>query len=544
MQTQEKKTAAESPGTISGCVTVDGKPAPNIQVALYTGNDFPDKKQAVATTDEKGCYQLQDIPANHYWLKILSPEYLNKDGKNLNLSLRRFNLASGAVVANVNFELVRGGVISGRITDKDGKAVADEPLSLTFVSLNESPIYYSQPLVMFQFKSDADGYYKIPGVQPGRYLLSVGEHIDRLTGDVYYKNDHFAAQGRVPKSVYYEQTYCPGVTDKASARIIEVSLGGDVEDINIAVGRLLSSYKASGRAVEAETGKPLANYSLRVTHISKRMITGVISEEKTDENGYFQINGLLSSKFSVSLDFPDDAPLFIKAVEFQIQEQDIENLELVAHRGLSISGLLQIEDSDKNTAEKLKDLKLGVFWIRGPKDSEFVARETNAKPDGSFQICGLLNGQAEFSLQSNYFNLLRVEYLTPQDNLEVLLADDSGKVKLPLNDADLKNLRVVAAYKGGSIKGQIIFKGGNLHPETVLNAYFSKSSKRSNWSTSRSVDVNGHFSIDGLEAGDYQIRIADSSHSSITLFKNVRVDKNSEAKISFVIDLSAEKKQN
>lgn len=52
---------------------------------------------------------------------------------------------------------------------------------------------------------------------------------------------------------------------------------------------------------------------------------------------------------------------------------------------------------------------------------------------------------------------------------------------------------------------------------------------RGSWSTSTEINPNGDFFIDGLAAGEYQISILSET-------KTIVVDKDSESRISFVID--------
>jgi hypothetical protein len=541
---QEKKGDKEAPGTISGCVKINGKPASGIQLSLRDYDYVAGQKSvASTTTDEGGCYRLTNIPPNHYWLEPLAPESINADEKNDYRSGRRVSVAPGAIVHNFDIELVTAGVISGRITDAEGKPVANEQLSLTRVSFYEAKAYFYSPSDTVQSKSDADGYYRITGIQPGRYLVSAGEDIERLSGAVHYKNDTFGAQGRIGKNFYYEQTYCPGVKDKIEARIIEVSTGRIIEGADIIVGELKKSFTARGRAIEAETGKPIPSYSLQVIHKYGGGYQGIIADDKTDDEGYFHIEGLIPGTFSVRVCFRGDTPLYTKALDFEIKDEDIDGLKLVARKGLSISGSIQIENGNQSARSKLSDLELHVHDIRDGNSSEFIYRDTHIRSDGSFTIPGLFTGLAELGMLSSDFELKSVEYTTSQGKMQRSPEGPFGKVLIPLKDADLNNLRVIVAYKGGSIKGQVKTIGGKLSPEIELEAMISKKTGTGFWTTSRVVDVQGTFSIDGLEEGEYDIHIRDrfNARHLASEHKIIKVSKNAEVTASFEIDLSKKK---
>lgn len=543
VRAQDERQARGRAGTITGCVKVFGAPKAGIELALVKETYEPKEKAiALTNTDERGCYQLNDVPPGYYWLKVLAPEYIGADLKNPARNVRRVSVRDRDSVEDVNLDLVVGGAISGRVTDEDGNPIAGEYLSLTYIPEYDSQISDRLQSYKVGFKTNTDGTYKILGVSPGRYLVSVGEDIDRLSGKVYYKNDWFGAQGSVRGSHYYEQIFYPGVTKKTDARVIEVAPGAEFQDVNITVGQTIKSFSVSGRVIEAETGKPIGNHHLQIVHRfpnggSQAVIPGEIADHKTDEDGFFRISGFIPGKFSVSTYFEGDSPLYLKAVVFEIKDKDVEGLELVARRGLSVTGSVQIEDGDKTTASKLSELKLHLYWIRGANSSEFVSRETHVNQDGSFTINGLFVGQAEFSVWSRHFDLKRVEYSTPQEKVVVSPTDRDNKITLPLANADLKNLRVVVAYKGGNIKGQVKIIGGKPNSTLVLEASISRKIGQGGWSTSRTVDLNGYFSIDGLEEGEYDIYIQGEYNTGVfPEQKTVKVKKNSEATVVFTID--------
>jgi hypothetical protein len=101
-------------------------------------------------------------------------------------------------------------------------------------------------------------------------------------------------------------------------------------------------------------------------------------------------------------------------------------------------------------------------------------------------------------------------------------------------------VRIVLLYKNGSIRGHVTSARGKLDSDTRLKAGISQRSEKSRWSTSTEVDVNGNFLMDGLEAGEYAIRIY-GEMGVLSETKTVIVNSDSETKVSFVIDLSAKR---
>ena len=64
-------------GSIGGRVTLKGSSASNITVTLQaTNNDSAEAPARKATTDEKGNYQFQNVPAGAYQVSPISPAFV------------------------------------------------------------------------------------------------------------------------------------------------------------------------------------------------------------------------------------------------------------------------------------------------------------------------------------------------------------------------------------------------------------------------------------------------------------------------------------
>jgi len=86
-------------------------------------------------------------------------------------------LSPGESVEDVDLKLVRGAVITGRVTDEEGKPVVEERIELQPADekggqRQMSP--FSQNYQMFQ--TDDRGIYRLYGLPAGRYKVSVGSN--------------------------------------------------------------------------------------------------------------------------------------------------------------------------------------------------------------------------------------------------------------------------------------------------------------------------------------------------------------------------------
>src|ERR1700687_4321362 len=114
------------------------------------------------------------------------------------------------MVGEIDIKLVRGGVITGRVTNTDGKPAVEERVSLQLVDANGTPARSGSPLPYnFQmYQTDDRGIYRIYGLPAGRYKVSVGS--DSGGGVV-------AASPRR----YYPRIFYPDVSDQGKAGGIE-----------------------------------------------------------------------------------------------------------------------------------------------------------------------------------------------------------------------------------------------------------------------------------------------------------------------------------
>ena len=79
-------------------------------------------------TDQDGKYRITDVPAGNYQVAPVTPAFVISDAnKSYGQSLI---IAEGDNVAGIDFDLMKGGVITGKVTDADGHPVMEERLTL------------------------------------------------------------------------------------------------------------------------------------------------------------------------------------------------------------------------------------------------------------------------------------------------------------------------------------------------------------------------------------------------------------------------------
>src|SRR5207248_7938965 len=105
-------------GVITGRVMLKDKGMANVAVVLYSA-DFSPNRTAVAraTTDFEGHYRLMGVPAGRYNVVAAAPAMVGPSGGMYGESGKAVTLAEGETVEKIDFALVKGGVITGRVSD-------------------------------------------------------------------------------------------------------------------------------------------------------------------------------------------------------------------------------------------------------------------------------------------------------------------------------------------------------------------------------------------------------------------------------------------
>src|SRR5262245_35123117 len=154
-------------GSIAGQITIEGKHAPNLDLALLPQrHHFREDAIATTKTDEAGRYRFLSVPTGHYWLKVLESRYVNAIHWDAEGAGRRVWVADDESIENADLDLILGGAVTGRITDANGSPVADEYVALVFE--NEDRWHCEDALGLYdsadEFRTDENGEYRLYGI--------------------------------------------------------------------------------------------------------------------------------------------------------------------------------------------------------------------------------------------------------------------------------------------------------------------------------------------------------------------------------------------
>src|SRR5215218_5613329 len=161
-QAAPKQTSKTPRGSISGRVTIKEKGVAGVVIALRK-SDFmnPYEPGQRATTDQDGYYRIANVASGNYEVSPSVPAFVPPDSK----EQRGKNVLVGddENVESINFSLVRGGVITGRVTDADGRPAIQQRVYIYRTDLFErEPQTPQRPLfVTTSVATDDRGIYRV-----------------------------------------------------------------------------------------------------------------------------------------------------------------------------------------------------------------------------------------------------------------------------------------------------------------------------------------------------------------------------------------------
>lgn len=493
--------ANKATATVSGRITLGEQGVPNVEVVLSVNQENRGRPSAeqiaplTATTNAEGRYQLTGVPAGRYRLAAYAPAYVVAGQmRNAYEAGKTLSVAEGETVENMDFALVRGGVITGRVIDADGKPVIEQRVFLVRVRENDN-----QPRQRYPggagppAQTDDRGVYRLFGLEAGRYRVATGVSADDVMPMMNVTG------GRYPR------TFHPDVSVETEAKIIEVEPGSVAEDVDITLGRGTKGFAASGRVIDAETGKPIAGVMIGLSIVKGSGGGPTMGTGATNSRGEFRIEGLTPNSYAAFVFNQPGSDSYSEPAHFEISGGDVTGLEVKTQRGVSISGTAIVEGvRDPRLLAHLPKIRIHAWTANNDRAANLGGNSyTNINPDGSFRITGLRPGKVGLNVSlweaPKGFALQRIEYQNaPIRELELRAGEH------------IVGVRVVLAYGQGSIAGRVEIKGGTLPPDVRMGVNAQREGQAPNTPApplSAEVDSRGQFLLEGLPPGNYTLML-------------------------------------
>lgn len=523
----QTRTPVKTPrGSVSGRVTIKDKPAAGVTVGLrLRTNLFPNDKSFRSITDQEGNYRISNVPAGTYDIMVVAPAYVNPGV--VDVRGKSVIVAEDENVNDINFSLVRGGVITGKITDADGRPLVQQNVYLfRAADFQQQPARQAFPVVSAE--TDDRGVYRVFGLAAGRYKIASGRGDDSTSGN-YYE----------PSRVIYKQVFHPDATDQTKATIIEVREGGEVANVDITLGVPIQTFSVSGRVIDAEKGLPMPNIRFGFQRRTGERVEFANLSAVSNAQGDFMVEGLQPGKYGITMFGSQAQDMRMETTTFDVIDSDVSGLTVRMIKGSSISGVIVMEPEDRKAFAKLPEFQLRAYVTPPSGSSEsYASIFSPIGPDGSFRLAGLAPGTVSFWLTAPFnpvaskgFAILRTEHngVAMQRGLEIKDGDQ------------LTGIRVVMTYGTATVHGTVKLENGVLSEGGRMFARLMKPGTPPAQIASSPVDARNQFLLEGIPPGLYEVTVivtGPNIRTPITAKREVSVQDGVVNQVSVTVDMT------
>ena len=438
-------------------------------------------------TDADGRYTIQ-VDAGQYRLLASRNGYVRqaygqKDTRRPGIIL---TVAENQTLKDINFDMVPGGVIAGRVVDEDG-----EPMSNVMVQVLRATYQDGERRLENagnSARSDDRGEFRIFGLPARRYYVSATRRGGPDGGPMMVVMGDEGAPGGPAgaTSEGYATTYYPGTTEMGSAAPIEVR-AAEEQRVNFTMVPT-RVFKVSGRVVDA-TGQPVRQGMAMLMSRSGGFAAGPGGFAPI-MNGKFEMRGVVPGSYYVMAGTRDEDTQAGRR-DVEVGDGDVDNVNLNLTEGAEMRGSVKFVDYAGKPPDAmnimLQPKRAGMF---------FGMSSATAKADGSF----VLKGVFPEDYVTNISNI-------PADAfVKSVKVGGDETVTSGFNGAKGGTIEIVISGRAGKIEGTVTDADGKpfAGATVVLTSDKPIRSRRTSAETT-STDQYGHFSFRGLRPADYQV---------------------------------------
>ncbi len=276
-------------GSISGLVLsqADKTPLARAKVFAFKTQNLVMPKKFYAETDEKGQYKIDNLSQGEYWVYAQRDSFVGEFYKDANNPLLAIPIKvdKGAAVKGIDFYLEIGGIISGRVTDRNGAGIPKVQVSATpFLSFLPQPNFIDSLLVWGATLTDDNGFYEINTLDSNQYRVSA-----KLISST---------------APFFQIKYYNNKTNPLDADPVLVDNGQHKSGIDFNFDYVLPTGGIAGTVKDAD-GNPLEGVFVFAWQKANGdtfsgYFKGFGNQVRTDKNGRYQISHLSPGDYIVS----------------------------------------------------------------------------------------------------------------------------------------------------------------------------------------------------------------------------------------------------
>ena len=442
-----KKGTGPITGTIKGrIVSTDGQPLMNatVMAQLLTGSF------AVKPTrpDAEGRFAVDDLVPGAYILIGTAPGYIDQS-----VSLGDSNAWPRHLIgSNVRINMIRGGVITGLVTNARGEPMVGVPVHATVTTSTSATFSFFTGSGVSE--TDDRGSYRIYGLLPGQYTVSAG-------GEGQF--------GRFTPSGFDRdvQTYYPSST-RDTAVPVSVRSGDETTGIDIKY-KGTEGHSLSGLVLgDIPPGGMNGAVTIMLAHAGTSSIAAVGLAIASEQRRPFSFNGVADGEYDLSASYlarPTDNALSGEK-HVTVRGGDVTGIELRLASLGSLAGTIKLEPIKQEDKCDKRQSQVIEIVLRIPPDDPKKA--VNRSPAAIYSGLGQLNEKGEFVLRNLTTGKYRLDIKLPTESwylraIDLPAAARAGESKSPDAQPAATNSSgwqgVVTIRAGESLSGVSIMVG-------------------------------------------------------------------------------------
>jgi carboxypeptidase family protein len=368
---------AQTNGAITGRVVAeDGAGMAGVTVMLLAVAVRGGQRRST-TTDEEGNFRFTDLSPRPYSISVFgSREYVQPHAITGSGERRYYRPGE-----NIHIALIRGGVITGRVTNAFGEPVTG--IQVVAIRVRDAD---GRPTRMaggsLQRMTDDRGVYRIYGLQPGGYIVVANSNTNYSGGGAYYGET---------------QTYHPSSTRDAAAEVA-VASGAEASGIDIRY-RGEPGHAVSGRMTGVNLAESFAPCMVYMTHAA----TGAsfdLMYANPSQGGAFAFYGVPDGEYDLTaerLEGDRSDRMASEPRRVTVRGADVTGVELRLSPRAAVAGKVVLDPlpqrCDENRQPALEEIILqarrdGAAKAPLPAHLSF-SRDTEANEKGEFLLKSL-----------------------------------------------------------------------------------------------------------------------------------------------------------